>query len=184
MGMRVMLAVGSVIVCAALTACSSPSNPPNDGEPTKLTDSPDEAFAFACSPSGCTISANALLPRGCDGWTLFFTGRVMTVCASLGGGTVDGLCRPLTCSTDSDCPIFETGRGAYLCKTGICQDLSSQVYLDDVVPLCLAGSPRGGGCGDLFASAMADPAVAAATAAATAACGSQTCDVPSQCQQL
>jgi hypothetical protein len=108
----------------------------------------------------------------------------MTLCASLGGGTTDGMCRPLACTTNSDCPVFQTDRGAYTCKAGICQNLTSPVYADDVVALCLAASPRAGGCSDLFESVLTDPAVMEATSSATAACAGQTCSVPPQCQQL
>ena len=181
--MQIKLAIGWGVACWMM-ACSASSNPPNAGEPTRLTDSTGETFAFVCSPSKCTLTASAGLPPDCDRWTLFFSGRVMSLCASLRGGTVDGLCRPLVCAADSDCPVFQTGRGTYTCSAGICQNLTSLVDADDVVGLCLAASPRGGGCGDLFASAIADPAATAASSAALVACGSQACAVPPQCQQL
>lgn len=163
------------MVGIAVVACSSSSE-------QTWTDTLGTSFEWSCPASGCDITS-AVMPTSCNEWTMMVE-RVIIMCStmgSLGENTQSqevGLCRPLACTHDGDCPI-STDWSA-VCRSNVCQVLEWPLFFEDVVALCLARVPRSMGCQGI---PPPDSATQSAFAEASAACTSSGCTVPGDCLQ-
>jgi hypothetical protein len=123
------------------------------------------------------------MPTSCDEWTMMVE-RVIIMCPTFGALAEDqrspevGLCRPLACAQDGDCP--QSPDWSATCQANMCQVLDWPLFFEDVVALCLARAPRLMGC---QGSPPPDAPTQAAFAEANAACTSNGCTVPSDCLQ-
>jgi len=105
--------------------------------------------------------------------TLLVGGRLVGICDVAPGAQPDGPhdCRPLSCTSDADCPPLHEMRDGQ-CLHGRCSDPAESVRTQDAILLCLAGTGLG----------RETPAQIERYALALN-CGSP-CTVPAPCQQL
>ena len=107
-----------------------------------LSDTEGRRFQARCgSEGGCQVTQTA----GPDGGavSLVARGRLIAACpASDGGSVAAGECRPLVCSGDDDCPPAQ-GLVHGTCVSGLCVEPAHELYADDAVMLCLAGTGLG-----------------------------------------
>jgi hypothetical protein len=119
----------------------------------EMIDTEGRTFTVTCKQSGgCNIAAqraSGAVP------TLRGDVRVLGVC-DRDGPVIS--CRPLSCESDSDCPVVDGVERT--CGRALCSDPSRKLTRTDVVMLCMAGT--GVGYDDArqrerYAAALASP---------------------------
>lgn len=161
----------------AVAACSSAPPPLQT-----WTDTVGTSYDWSCPSSECDITSAAAMPTACNEWTMMVE-RVIVMCPTFGALAENttspeaGLCRPLACVSDADCPISPDWSA--VCQKNMCQVIGWPLFYEDVVALCLAHVPRSMGC---QGSPPPDSVTQAALAEASTAC-SNGCTVPVDCLQ-
>ena len=89
-----------------------------------------------------------------DPSVVFAWGRFFEACPACGSGFISSACRPLVCTEDADCPLFENQGPSgpfteeFECRNGLCQssDLDAhpldEVYPEEALLLCSAAYER------------------------------------------
>ncbi len=104
----------------------------------EMKDTEGRVFSAKCNGDGCQLKQQS--GPGDGKVSVASRGRLVAVCPETEGTA--GMCRPLVCTTDGDCPPGQ-GLEHGTCVNALCIEPSHEVTPDDSVMLCLAGTGLG-----------------------------------------
>jgi hypothetical protein len=154
-------AVAAALIAGCVAACTLDDGGVRVGEnPAQLVDTTGASFAWTCDGRGCRLGLldETPLPPPCApgqrSTYAYLMGRFMVItgaCVSRAGwGWLREWERPVTCSSDRDCPnVYRRLHDyEYECRGGLCQNVDTlafpaeEVSYDEAYALCLASLDR------------------------------------------
>ena len=121
-------------LCVASIACRHPTS-------LALHDTESREFSARLDETPVTDLTLSGVPEGSSHYELRRSGRLVATCPKRAGaaGNVVTQCRPLVCTTDSQCPPAH-GLKQGTCVNGLCIEPSQNLVADDAIMLCLSGT--------------------------------------------